>query len=46
MRKELQINEALGVTDKKLVCVLPIGYPDEIPRVPPRRPDKVQWVGF
>jgi len=46
MRKEQEINEALGITDKKLVCVLPIGYPDEVPRVPPRRPDRVQWVGF
>ena len=46
MRKEQEINEALGITDRKLVCVLPIGYPDEVPRVPPRRPDKVQWVGF
>ena len=46
MRKEQEINNALGITDKKLVCVLPIGYPEEVPRVPPRRADRVQWIGF
>jgi nitroreductase len=46
MRKEQEINEALGIIDRKLVCVLPIGYPDEVPRVPPRRADRVQWIGF
>ena len=44
--KEKEINDALGVKDRKLLCVLPIGYPDEVPRVPPRREDRVEWVGF
>jgi nitroreductase len=44
--KEAEINEALGIKEKKLLCVLPIGYPDESPRVPPRREGKVEWIGF
>ena len=44
--KEKEINEALGIKDKKLVCVLPVGYPDEVPRVPSRREGRVEWVGF
>jgi nitroreductase len=46
MGKEASINEALGVTDKKLVCVVPVGYPDEVPRVPPRREGRIEWIGF
>jgi len=46
MGKESSINEALGVTDKKLLCVVPVGYPDEIPRVPPRREGRIEWIGF
>jgi nitroreductase len=46
MGKEADINKALGIEDKKLVCVLPIGYPDEAPRVPPRRDDRIEWIGF
>ena len=46
MGEEERINQALGVSDKKLLCVLPIGYPDEVPRVPPRREGRVEWVGF
>lgn len=45
MGKEAEINKALGVEDKKLLCVLPIGYPDEVPRVPPRKEGKVTWIG-
>ncbi len=44
--KEAEINEALGIKEKKLLCVLPIGYADEDPRVPPRREGKVVWIGF
>ena len=44
--REKEINEALGIDDKQLLCVLPIGYPDETPRVPPRREGRVEWVGF
>jgi len=44
--KEAEINALMGVAEKKLVAVVPVGYPDEIPRVPPRREGRVQWVGF
>ncbi|MFH0844331.1 MAG: nitroreductase family protein [Pseudomonadota bacterium] len=46
MSKEEQINRVLDITDKKLVCILPIGYPDEVPKVPPRREGRVQWIGY
>ena len=41
-----QINELVGMSDKKLVCAIPVGYPDEVPVAPGRRPDKVLWLGF
>lgn len=44
--KEAEINALLGIEGKKLVAALPVGYPDEIPRVPPRREGRAQWVGF
>ena len=46
MGKEADINKALGIEGKKLVCVLPLGYPDEEPRVPRRRDDRIEWIGF
>ena len=44
--KEAEINAALGIEGRKLVAAVPVGYPDETPRVPPRREGRVQWVGF
>ena len=44
--KEAEINAALGIEGRKLVAAVPVGYPDEIPRVPPRRGERVQWLGF
>ena len=44
--KEKEINAALGVEDKKLLCVLPVGYPDQTPKVPPRKDGVIEWVGF
>lgn len=44
--KEPEINEVVEVHDLKLVSVVPVGYPDEVPRVPPRRKDRVRWIGF
>ena len=38
-----EINRFLGVDDLNLVAVIPMGYPDETPRVPPRRPDRVVY---
>jgi nitroreductase len=44
--KEAEINALMGVEGRKLVAVVPVGYPDEVPRIPPRREGRVQWVGF
>jgi nitroreductase len=41
-----EINALLGVDDMKLVCVVPLGYPAETPKAPPRKPGRVEWVGF
>ena len=41
-----QINGFLGVDDLTLVAVIPMGYPDETPKVPPRRPNRVTYQGF
>ncbi|MCX5908066.1 MAG: nitroreductase family protein [Deltaproteobacteria bacterium] len=46
MAKEEEINALLGVEGKKLIAAIPLGYPDETPRVPPRREGQVQWAGF
>lgn len=44
--KEAEINALMGIEEKKLLAVVPVGYPDEVPRIPPRREGRVQWVGF
>jgi nitroreductase len=41
-----QVNGFLGVDDMTLVAVIPLGYPDETPRVPSRRPGRVIYQGF
>ncbi len=41
-----QIDRFLGVTNMTLVAIIPLGYPDETPKVPPRRPDRVVYEGF
>ncbi len=41
-----QINEFLGIKDKTLVAVIPVGYADEDPRVPRRKPNRVVYQGF
>ena len=41
-----EISRFLGVKDMTLVAVIPMGYPDEIPKVPPRRPERVVYQGF
>lgn len=46
LTKEAAVNQLLGVEDKKLVSVIPIGYPDETPKAPPRRAGRVEWIGF
>ena len=44
--KEKEINDLLGIKGRKLVCTIPIGYPAEEPRVPPRHENKIEWIGF
>ena len=44
--KEAEISSLLGIEGKKLVAAVPVGFPDEMPRIPPRREGRVQWVGF
>ena len=41
-----EFNKLLGIEGKNLVALITLGYPDEVPKVPPRRPGKVQYVGF
>jgi nitroreductase len=41
-----QINECLGVSNKTLVAVIPMGYPDESPPAPKRKSGKVVYEGF
>lgn len=43
---EDQINEIMGITDKELVAVIPIGYPDQNPPAPPRKGEKIRFIGF
>jgi nitroreductase len=43
---EDRINKEMGITDKELVSVIPIGYPDQEPPAPKRRGDKIHWIGY
>lgn len=43
---EDRINDFLGVKDKELVSVIPLGYPDQKPPAPPRKEGKIHWFGF
>jgi nitroreductase len=43
---EEQINAYLGIADKVLVAVIPVGYPDEFPPAPKRKPNRVVFEGF
>jgi len=42
--KEKEINGLMGMEGRKLVCLIPIGYPAETPRATPRHEGRVQWV--
>jgi len=42
--KEKEINELMGMTGRKLLCLVPLGYPDEVPRAAPRQEGRVQWL--
>jgi nitroreductase len=41
-----QINAFLGIHDKTLVAVIPMGYPDESPPAPKRKPGRVTYEGI
>ena len=43
---EDQINEVMGIANQELVSIIPIGYPDQSPPAPPRKADKIHWIGF
>jgi len=43
---EQEISRFLGVKDMTLVAVIPMGYPDETPKIPPRRQGRVVFEGF
>jgi len=42
--KEQEINALMGMEGRKLACLIPLGYPDEAPKAPPRREGRVQWL--
>jgi nitroreductase len=44
--REEQISALVGMEGARLVAVIPIGYPDEQPKPPPRQPGRVTYVGF
>ena len=44
--KEKEINEYVGLTGKRLVCAVPVGVPDEMPKTNPRRRGRIKWMGF
>jgi len=41
-----EISRFLGVKDMTLVAITPMGYPDETPKVPPRKPERAVYQGF
>jgi len=41
-----EINGFLGIRGKTLVAVIPMGYPDEFPPAPKRKPNRVVYEGF
>jgi nitroreductase len=42
--KEKEINELMAMEGRKLITLIPIGYPDETPRAAPRQEGRVRWV--
>ena len=41
IKKHLSIGD-----DKKLVALIAIGYADQTPPIPPRKPREIEWLGF
>jgi len=44
LKKEVDL--LLGVSGIDLVAVVPLGYPAKVPPTPPRRGERVTWIGF
>jgi nitroreductase len=44
--KEDLINEIIRVKDKELVSVIPMGYPAQEPPAPPRKGNRIHWLGL
>ncbi|MFJ8589559.1 nitroreductase family protein [Streptomyces sp. NPDC093595] len=44
--REEEINSIVDVRNQKLVCIAPLGYPDEQPKPAPRGKGRVSWIGF
>lgn len=43
---EAEINKLVAVKDMRLQAVIPMGYPDERPPAPKRKPERIGWMGF
>jgi nitroreductase len=43
---EKEINELLGITDRELISIIPIGFPAQSPPAPRRKEGVVHWLGF
>ena len=43
--REAEINALCGMEGAKLVAVIPIGYPDETPKPPPRQTNRITHAG-
>lgn len=41
--REKEINALMGMEGRKLACLIPVGYPNETPKAPPRREGRVEW---
>ncbi len=43
---EVEINKLMAVRDMKLQAIIPMGYPEERPPAPKRKPERIRWMGF
>ncbi|NPA15867.1 MAG: hypothetical protein GXO44_04865 [Deferribacteres bacterium] len=41
-----EFSKLLGIKDKNFVALITLGYPDETPKAPKRKPDRVRYIGF
>ncbi|TES92608.1 MAG: nitroreductase family protein [Candidatus Cloacimonadota bacterium] len=40
------LNKILGVEDKKLQALIPVGVPDVTPFIPKRKEGRIEWIGW